>query len=343
MRIVEGVGLDDDVMEWFRGSTVHDDGKPYIVHHFTYDDFNPTEYDRLHMVKTRGRKVSVDTVGMWFTDNPKVPYVNPEWGGRRMDCIIRITRPFYIDDIEEPNGQTHRDGESLVQLMKMATEAGGPEQLRDSLIQQGHDGIVMLDTKLDGRRQNVFVVFDPASQVRHVATRALPNGYHRPDSPSVIDLNEDTYQGEHAAPDAENGAPLHDLTRNGIYPEDVYGPEGFRHYANTGERAASESYALAMGYRRSPNRVVRVFRAVPKSVERAAINPGDWVAVSRRYAVEHGRDNLRKDYRVISKVVHARDVFTDGGSLCEWGYDPQPYDREADAEKRRRRAERANT
>ena len=57
--------------------------------------------------------------------------------------------------------------------------------------------------------------------------------------------------------------------------------------------------------------------------EKVAINPGDWVSISRAYVVGHGRSNLSNKFRVISKTVHARDIFC-GGDLTEWGYDPQP-------------------
>jgi hypothetical protein len=62
-------------------------------------------------------------------------------------------------------------------------------------------------------------------------------------------------------------------------------------------------------------------RGEPK-VERPKINPGDWVTLSRAYAVEHGRDNLGNRYRILSKTVRARDLYTDCDSILEWGWDP---------------------
>lgn len=51
------------------------------------------------------------------------------------------------------------------------------------------------------------------------------------------------------------------------------------------------------------------------------INPGDWVTINRSYAKEHGDSNL-KGYKIISKVATAKELFTDGNSIHEWGYDP---------------------
>src|ERR1019366_4921003 len=80
-------------------------------------------------------------------------------------------------------------------------------------------------------------------------------------------------------------------------------------------------------------------RSVPKGMEGVnitKINPGDWVAISRRYATDHGKNNLRNQYKIISKTVFARDLFTQGDSMSEWGYDPQPRDTSFDEERRRR-------
>jgi hypothetical protein len=55
---------------------------------------------------------------------------------------------------------------------------------------------------------------------------------------------------------------------------------------------------------------------------KAKINPGDWVSVSKTYAHEHGRDNLKGKYKVLSKTVRASEVWTDGNSIHEQGYHP---------------------
>lgn len=52
------------------------------------------------------------------------------------------------------------------------------------------------------------------------------------------------------------------------------------------------------------------------------INPGDWVSIYRPYVVEHGEAALGGEYKVLSKVVYARDLYTDGNSMYEWGWDP---------------------
>lgn len=59
-----------------------------------------------------------------------------------------------------------------------------------------------------------------------------------------------------------------------------------------------------------------------KKTEKIKINPGDWVTISLNYAKDHGRSSLNNRYKIITKTVKARDIYTEGNSLAEWGYDP---------------------
>lgn len=52
------------------------------------------------------------------------------------------------------------------------------------------------------------------------------------------------------------------------------------------------------------------------------INPGDWVTINKRYAISHGEANLLGKYKILSKTVPAKHLFTTGDSLHEFGYDP---------------------
>ena len=38
---------------------------------------------------------------------------------------------------------------------------------------------------------------------------------------------------------------------------------------------------------------------------------------------EHGKDHLKNKFKIVTKTVKAKDLYTDGNSLSEWGYDPQ--------------------
>jgi len=92
---------------------------------------------------------------------------------------------------------------------------------------------------------------------------------------------ENDYQMSHRPPESDFGAPLHDLTK--IYPKDVY--ESPHYYA--GDDFERESAYLALRYKDKPTRLVWIFRAVPKGVK--IINPGDWVTINRKYAIQHSK------------------------------------------------------
>ncbi len=54
-----------------------------------------------------------------------------------------------------------------------------------------------------------------------------------------------------------------------------------------------------------------------------AINAGDWVTLTREYAKDHGESALKGEYKILSKKVKAKEVFTNADSIHEFGYQPQ--------------------
>jgi len=131
------------------------------------------------------------------------------------------------------------------------------------------------------------------------------------------------YKGEHEAPDKDNGSPFSNVI--GTYPADFYSGVGLRYYAS-GDNESEEYFKVKDAYKR-PNLPIWIYRAIPKDLK-VEINKGDWVTTSKKYAVEHGKDNLNNKYKILKKKVYARDLFTVGDSILEWGYDPQPIDNE---------------
>lgn len=198
------------------------------------------------------------------------------------------------------------------------------------------------------------------------------------------------YRGQHTAP-TRNDAPLHDLTKNGIYPEDVYSGNAIQYYG-TGE-GDLEVHNIITRCKSRPDMIVTMYRAMPdpsaeskekikdintliqyvesfgfapmsnkkiktyasedffvtmrdkysgefaynknayldylysernklrdNQTAKAKINPGDWVAIRRQYAVDHMAGE--KGWTIVSKKVKAKELFTDGNSWDEWGYQP---------------------
>ena len=128
------------------------------------------------------------------------------------------------------------------------------------------------------------------------------------------------YRGAHKAPTNDGyHAPGHELNR-GMYPEDVYGPNG-HHYYGTGRNKMDREVLKILGEaRNNPDHPITVYRAVPGEFKDQAINASDWVTPSLDYAHEHG---LRWDnHHIIEKTVPAKHIWTEGNSLHEFGYDP---------------------
>jgi len=53
------------------------------------------------------------------------------------------------------------------------------------------------------------------------------------------------------------------------------------------------------------------------------INKGDWVTLSKGYAKGHGESVLNGEYKIISKKVKAKDLWTNADSIHEFGYNPE--------------------
>jgi hypothetical protein len=128
--------------------------------------------------------------------------------------------------------------------------------------------------------------------------------------------------GAHSPADPESGSPAYDVTENETYPKDVYSFSGLQYYGTGEDRMDREAWSILQGLHNSPNKLVRVYRAIEVG-DPTTIFPGDWVTTVRAYAKEHGEGTLNGNYKIISKTVNAKDIFTSGDSWLEWGYHPQ--------------------
>ena len=81
-----------------------------------------------------------------------------------------------------------------------------------------------------------------------------------------------------------------------------------------------ETMAQLRAARGNPAAELTIYRALPP--EFGEFHDGDWVTLSRRYAVQHAvqSDDLSQDWPVISMRVSASQVFSDGNDLSEFGY-----------------------
>jgi hypothetical protein len=130
------------------------------------------------------------------------------------------------------------------------------------------------------------------------------------------------YSGEHKSPQRDSGAPLDNL--KDVYPDDVYGPKGALYYGHaSGDATDKAAIRIIQSARNKPDAPVKVFRAIPKGIQSNEINPGDWITTIKSYAVQHGEGALGGDYKILEKTVTAGDLYTNGDSIFEFGYDPK--------------------
>lgn len=54
--------------------------------------------------------------------------------------------------------------------------------------------------------------------------------------------------------------------------------------------------------------------------QKITINSNDWITTTKEYAIHHGKNCLDGKYRILSKVVLAKNIFSDGNSIHEFGY-----------------------
>jgi hypothetical protein len=101
--------------------------------------------------------------------------------------------------------------------------------------------------------------------------------------------------------------------RRRILPKGIGGKTGFDGESEWYDQAATRRDEL----------LAKEESGTLKKGNRLSINRGDWVTISRAYAKDHGESALNGKYKLISKTVLARDIYTAGDSFLEWGYDPQ--------------------
>jgi hypothetical protein len=124
------------------------------------------------------------------------------------------------------------------------------------------------------------------------------------------------YRGSHTAPNAKTYGATLDSLQN-IMPADVYSSKGMNLYGIGDRQIDSEWFRAAYLAKGNPDKLIEVYRAVPKGVK--GINEGDWVTTSKTYAKNHGESALDGDYEIITKKVKASTLSSEGYPY-EFGY-----------------------
>lgn len=232
-----------------------------------------------------------------------------------------------IDEMREQYVQRELEERSVMEAArKRAEEATEAERIRLQEFQN------MSDEQLDDEYMKAVEANDENRMRDLVNEAARRNGYGDVDS---------EYQGVGAwsAPsnpgyesDEERRAAL-ETDGNDVNVVDMaqgYTPQPEDYFTNLHAygndtphgRESAEAINKAMDEARKGNDpMIKVYRAVPKSVKESKLRNGDWVTPSRKYAEMHGNNRLEGDYRIIEQEVPASQLWWDGNDINEWGFD----------------------
>lgn len=224
-----------------------------------------------------------------FADGGKVP---------TDDELVEMYRPSIESQLTKPI--------PAVQKMKQSFDQFLTERVVEPLAQRGYPTLGAALATMPSTAMEYFVPGTPQEAMAGVIP--FPKGMKK--AAKLEKKSEElAYRITHKAP-TKSGAPLHDLTINEVYPKDVYQRPDY-YYSSDDEKIAAD---IISKFKNKPDSEITIYRAVPKNV--SEINPGDWVALTKEYAEKH----LEKDGKIIATKVKAKDLFNDGNSFAEFGY-----------------------
>ena len=140
--------------------------------------------------------------------------------------------------------------------------------------------------------------------------------------------DDSSWRMGHTAPNSKDDISLDNLKESGLIPDDFWEhPEWYTHSYEERESYYKVKKAIELQETRNANGVDRpahmwVYRAVDKTKNKREdyFRNGDWVTPSKEYAINEGKMNPN-GYRIIKHSVSIKNLYWDGNSIAELGYD----------------------
>ena len=182
-------------------------------------------------------------------------------------------------------------------------------------------GAVGADYFSDSRYFTAIESGDMETAQRIIDEQARKKGY----------VSTEDYRMNHRAPNKNNGdINLESIKKSGIVPDDYWthpnyyqsDAEELRSFykiveaLDKQERFSKKTDSLGKHLGAS----IFMYRAVPKNVKEENFRNGDWITPSKEYAKMEG-ESIPGGYRIIKKNVKIKNVWWDGNSINEFGYD----------------------
>lgn len=113
----------------------------------------------------------------------------------------------------------------------------------------------------------------------------------------------------------ETGATVDNITLNGdVMPNDFYTHPHY--YADMNDQSYKESYKAILNVKDNPNAEIEIYRAGVNG----ELNNGDWVTLSKTYALEHSKSEFGDNAQVNKYTVNVSNVHFAGDDINEFGF-----------------------
>ena len=140
--------------------------------------------------------------------------------------------------------------------------------------------------------------------------------------------DDSSWRMGHTAPNSKDDVSLDKLKESGLIPDDFWEhPEWYTYsyeerdsYYKVKKAIENQEKLIAEGKPRDAH--MWVYRAVDKAKNKREdyFRNGDWVTPSKEYAINEGKMNPN-GYRIIKHSVSIKNLYWDGNSIAELGYD----------------------
>lgn len=142
--------------------------------------------------------------------------------------------------------------------------------------------------------------------------KAKENGY----------IKDESWKMDHKAPNSQDGYSNSMDNIDKSYGSDgsIYSQQAVYYYGE-GREYDNKAISIIRSAKNNPDKMIKIYRAVPKDIKDMRVRNGDWVAIVKEYAIEHGSRVLDDNFRIIENTVPAKQLFNNGDSINEWGYD----------------------
>ncbi len=134
-------------------------------------------------------------------------------------------------------------------------------------------------------------------------------------------VQDDSWKMDHTAPNSNDGYSnsMDKIDRSYGSDGSIYSNKAVYYYGE-GRNYDYKAISVIKSAKDNPEKMITVYRAVPNNITENRVRNGDWVAIVKEYAIEHG-DRTLENYRIIENQVPAKHLYSNGDSINEWGYD----------------------